>query len=92
MSEKECIPLIQYDAVRTDIFRKCDDNGLVTEDTVNQLFCIECDRFLADRFVNGVCPDCGYQDARGDQCDGCGHLINAIDLIQPRCAVSTFVY
>ena len=42
-------------------------------------------RFLADRFVEGTCPFCTYVDARGDQCDKCGKLINAIDLGNPRC-------
>jgi len=41
--------------------------------------------FLADRFVEGTCPFCGYDDARGDQCDKCGKLMNAIDLLNPRC-------
>uniref|UniRef100_A0A8D8RIW0 Methionine--tRNA ligase, cytoplasmic n=1 Tax=Cacopsylla melanoneura TaxID=428564 RepID=A0A8D8RIW0_9HEMI len=53
--------------------------------SVEQLHCGQCDRFLADRFVEGVCPKCRYEDARGDQCDGCGGLINAIELVQPRC-------
>lgn len=44
-------------------------------------------RFLADRFVEGICPLCGYEDARGDQCDKCGKLINATELKQPRCKV-----
>ena len=43
------------------------------------------DRFLADRFVEGICPFCAYEDARGDQCDKCGKLINAIELKEPRC-------
>lgn len=42
-------------------------------------------RFLADRFVEGTCPLCAYEDARGDQCDKCGKLINAVDLRNPRC-------
>ena len=42
-------------------------------------------RFLADRFVEGTCPLCMYEDARGDQCDKCGKLINAIELINPTC-------
>jgi len=42
-------------------------------------------RFLADRFVEGTCPLCGYEDARGDQCDKCGKLINAVELINPKC-------
>ena len=42
---------------------------------------------MADRMVRGGCPleGCGYGDAKGDQCDGCGKLINAIDLIDPKC-------
>ena len=41
------------------------------------------------RFVEGVCPlpGCGFEDARGDQCDGCGKLINAVELKQPRCKI-----
>lgn len=35
-------------------------------------------RFLADRYVNGICPHCGFTDARGDQCDDCGKLYNAV--------------
>jgi methionyl-tRNA synthetase len=43
--------------------------------------------FLADRFVAGTCPDlkCKFNDARGDQCDKCGKLINAVELIDPKC-------
>jgi methionyl-tRNA synthetase len=44
-------------------------------------------RFLADRFVEGTCPLCGFNDARGDQCDKCGKLINAIELKSPKCKV-----
>lgn len=42
-------------------------------------------RFLADRYVEGTCPHCKYDDARGDQCDACGKLLNATDLVNPRC-------
>lgn len=44
-------------------------------------------RFLADRYVHGECPMCHFDDARGDQCDGCGKLINAVELINPRCQI-----
>nr|CAD7598225.1 unnamed protein product [Timema genevievae] len=54
---------------------------------MEQLLCENCKRYLADRFVEGTCPKCGYEDARGDQCDGCGHLINATELVNPRCKV-----
>ncbi|EZA60354.1 Methionyl-tRNA synthetase, cytoplasmic [Ooceraea biroi] len=66
-------------------FLKIKSRGYVRSETVEQLHCELCDRFLADRFVEGTCPGCKYEDARGDQCDGCGHLVNAIELINPRC-------
>lgn len=70
-----------------DIFWSLEKNGKISKDSVDQLYCSKCDRFLADRFVEGVCPHpgCGYEDARGDQCDACGKLINAIELVKPRC-------
>ncbi|KAG7204594.1 hypothetical protein KM043_005013 [Ampulex compressa] len=68
-------------------FLRIKSQGYVLSETVDQLLCKTCDRFLADRFVEGTCPRCKYEDARGDQCDGCGHLVNATDLIQPRCKV-----
>ena len=42
---------------------------------------------MADRYVEGICPHCGYEDARGDQCDGCSRTLDAIELIKPRCLV-----
>lgn len=75
--------------VAQDIFRAVHDNGFTLEDAMEQLFCEKCNRFLADRFVEGICPLCGYEDARGDQCDKCGKLINAIELKQPRCKLCT---
>lgn len=68
-----------------DVFLKLHEKGFVSEDTVEQLNCGKCDKFLADRFVEGQCPMCKYDDARGDQCDACGKLINAVELINPRC-------
>ncbi|XP_030373626.1 methionine--tRNA ligase, cytoplasmic [Scaptodrosophila lebanonensis] len=63
--------------------------GFILKESVEQLLCQKCDRFLADRFVEGTCPHpgCGYEDARGDQCDKCGKLVNATELIRPRCKV-----
>lgn len=49
------------------------------------MYCPDCERFLADRFVVGICPHCGADDCRGDQCDACTKLINAVELINPRC-------
>ncbi|XP_015117336.1 methionine--tRNA ligase, cytoplasmic [Diachasma alloeum] len=68
-------------------FLRIKSQGYIITESVDQLLCEHCDRFLADRFVEGTCPGCKYEDARGDQCDGCGHLVNATDLINPRCKV-----
>ncbi|KAJ1743475.1 methionine--tRNA ligase mes1 [Coemansia sp. RSA 989] len=67
------------------IFNKMHANGFISENTTSQLYCEKCSRFLADRFVEGTCPRCSYEDARGDQCDKCGNLLNATELIDPRC-------
>ncbi|MFQ5763132.1 MAG: methionine--tRNA ligase, partial [Candidatus Bathyarchaeia archaeon] len=50
-------------------------------------FCVKCDRFLPDRFIEGECPHCNYLEARGDQCDRCGRLLEPSKLIQPKCAI-----
>lgn len=69
------------------MFKQLYDAGFIETQMVEQLLCQKCERFLADRFVEGMCPHigCGYEDARGDQCDKCGKLVNATDLIRPRC-------
>lgn len=67
------------------IFKRLDANGYIRRDTLQQTFCRRCDKFLADRFVEGQCPHCGYAQARGDQCDSCGKLLEAIELWQPKC-------
>ncbi|XP_052815564.1 methionine--tRNA ligase, cytoplasmic-like isoform X2 [Mya arenaria] len=75
----------QQTEIAQDIFWQLHKKGFISQNSVEQLHCEKCDRFLADRFVEGTCPFCSFDDARGDQCDGCGKLINAIDLIQPKC-------
>lgn len=77
----------QQTKITQDIFQRLLSRGFVLQDTVEQLRCERCARFLADRFVEGVCPFCGYEEARGDQCDKCGKLINAIELKKPQCKV-----
>lgn len=56
--------------------------------TNEQLYSLALDKFLADRYVTGTCPRCGYDDARGDQCDNCGALLNPTELVNPRCKFS----
>ncbi|KAG5956036.1 putative methionine--tRNA ligase, cytoplasmic protein rar1 [Claviceps arundinis] len=70
-----------------DIFLKLHKNGLLEERTTTQPYCEKHDGYLADRFVEGTCPKCGYDDARGDQCDKCGGLLDPFELIKPRCKV-----
>ncbi|MDR2446014.1 MAG: methionine--tRNA ligase [Treponema sp.] len=69
-----------------DIFKKLDANGYITERSIEQLHCEKCGRFLADRYVRGVCPYCGYEGARGDQCEACGKLLDPTELKRPRCS------
>lgn len=71
------------------MFLVLNNNGFMFTEPVEQLHCSSCDRYLADRFVEGGCPHpgCNFEDARGDQCDGCGKLVNAIELKNPRCKI-----
>ena len=68
-----------------EIFRDLYDNGFFFTQSVDQCYCEGCARFLADRYVEGTCPHCSFNDARGDQCDGCGKLLNAVELVNPQC-------
>ena len=65
-----------------------EDNGLIEERTDKQIYSIEDKRFLPDRYVEGTCPHCDYEKARGDQCDNCGRLLDPTDLKNPYSAVS----
>ncbi len=73
--------------VTIDIFNKLNKNGYISEDVMEQLYCETDKRFLADRFVEGECPKCHYANARGDQCENCGTLLNATELINPKCKI-----
>ncbi len=53
--------------IAQDIFLKLYEHDLLKPDTIQQLFCEKCNKFLADRFVEGTCNFCGFPDARGDQ-------------------------
>jgi methionyl-tRNA synthetase len=67
---------------------KLEDNGFIEERTARQIYSIDDNRFLPDRYVEGECPRCGYDSARGDQCDRCGSLLDPVELINPRSTVS----
>ncbi|MCL1929324.1 MAG: methionine--tRNA ligase [Treponema sp.] len=72
--------------VTQHLYKKLDENGYITENTSEQLFCNSCERFLADRYVRGICPHCGYGEARGDQCESCGKLLDPTELKESRCS------
>jgi methionyl-tRNA synthetase len=65
-----------------------EQRGLIEERSSTQIYSRADGRFLPDRYVTGTCPDCGYERARGDQCDNCGKLLDPTDLIDPRSAIS----
>ncbi len=62
-------------------------NGYIFAQETQMLYCEKCNRFLPDRFVEGKCPYCGSERARGDQCDACGRLLETTFLIDPYCVV-----
>ena len=68
--------------------RVLEDKGLIEERVSKQVYSVDDNRFLPDRYVEGTCPHCGYEKARGDQCDNCGRLLDPVDLKNPYSAVS----
>lgn len=70
------------------IYLNLGQHGYLEKQIKDQTYCEGCKKFLADRYVEGVCPHCSYVDARGDQCDGCSRTLDAIDLIEPRCLIN----
>ncbi|MFT6370716.1 MAG: methionyl-tRNA synthetase [Maribacter sp.] len=72
----------------SDFFKKLYDQGDFIEETTAQLYDDEAKQFLADRFVTGVCPKCGNEEAYGDQCENCGSTLNATDLINPKSTIT----
>lgn len=70
------------------IFEQLDKNGLIEEESIKQIFSIDDNRFLPDRYVTGTCPHCGYDKARGDQCENCTKVLDPTELINPRSTIS----
>lgn len=70
------------------IFTKLDENGYINEKSVKQVYSIDDKRFLPDRYIIGTCPYCGYDKARGDQCEKCTKVLDPTDLLNARSAIS----
>lgn len=79
----------KHSEIVQEIFHRTFDNGFIKEDTLDQLYCETCSRFLADRFVVGTCPNpiCQYDKASGDQCDKCQSTFEGTELVNPKCFV-----
>ena len=71
-----------------ELFKRLEDEGLIEERETIQPYCVDDGMFLADRQLNGTCPKCGYEYARGDQCDNCSATYEATELKNPRSAIS----
>lgn len=65
------------------IFKKIQEAGYIFEQEIQQLYSTKSQMFLADRFVQGTCPHCNFEQARGDQCEKCGALLDPLELIDP---------
>jgi len=72
----------------SNFFTKMYNDGEFIEEVSAQLYDAEANQFLADRFVVGTCPKCGFEESYGDQCESCGTSHNAIDLINPKSAIT----
>ena len=70
------------------IFEQLDKNGFIDEKTIKQVYSIDDKMFLADRYITGTCPYCGYEKARGDQCENCTKVLEPTDLIDARSSIS----
>ena len=70
-----------------EIFLKLLENGFVARRTEDNPYCPKDERFLADRYLVGECPHCHFPSARGDECDNCGRILEARQLIGPKCAL-----
>jgi methionyl-tRNA synthetase len=70
-----------------DIFLKLYEKGDIYKKSIEAFYCKDCKRFLPDRYIEGTCPYCGNLNARGDQCDECGKLLDPQELTDVRCKI-----
>ncbi len=70
--------------IAKNFFKDLYDNGFIYREDIQQLYCPNCNKFLPDRYVEGLCPVCG-SEARGDHCEKCGKALNPTELDEPHC-------
>ncbi|MEU0074839.1 methionine--tRNA ligase [Streptomyces sp. NPDC006332] len=78
----------QNHEITQEIARELKSNGFIEERAIRQVYSNADGRFLPDRYIIGTCPHCGYDKARGDQCENCTRVLDPTDLIEPRSAIS----
>lgn len=79
--------LPEHHAFAQEVFLELLNRDLIVPRTMKQLYCDDCGRYLPDRYIDGTCPKCGSEDARGDQCESCGTWLEPLELVEPRCSV-----
>jgi methionyl-tRNA synthetase len=77
-----------HHATASEFFKTLYDKGVFTEEVTEQYYDEKAQSFLADRYITGTCPKCGFENAYGDQCENCGSTLNATDLINPKSTLS----
>lgn len=70
-----------------EIFLKLLRKNFIAKHDMKQLYCMNCKRFLPDRYIHGTCPKCGSEDARGDLCESCGSWLEALELVDAKCSI-----
>ena len=70
-----------------EFFKKAYKSGFIIKKSVKSFYCPDDERFLPDRYVEGTCAKCGYEDAHGDQCEKCGGLLETKELVRPKCTL-----
>ncbi len=76
-----------HEKVVRDLFSTLYKNGYIYKKRVESFYCKECSRFLPDRYIEGTCPQCGNEKARGDQCDECGKILDPPELQNAKCKI-----
>ncbi len=76
-----------HHGVAREFFKDVLKAGYIVERVTKQLYCENDKMFLADRYITGACPHCGFVGARGDECGGCGKWLDPLEIIEPRCKV-----
>ena len=77
----------QHAEFSLEFFNRLREGGYLQKESSDQLYCNQCELFLADRYVLGGCPECGHENARGDECPACGAWLDPLKLVSPKCRV-----